>query len=74
MHEILYTSFQATLLLPSAVSSRYYNCCRDGSTSPGNYGYDVEVESEVVIYILFCLVTRAQHDTIHSRSIYRKMW
>jgi hypothetical protein len=27
------------LVLLSAVVSHYYNCCTDGSTSPGNYGY-----------------------------------
>jgi hypothetical protein len=27
------------LVLSSTVASRYYNCCTDGSTSPGNYGY-----------------------------------
>jgi hypothetical protein len=27
------------LVLSSTVASLYYNCCTDGSTSPGNYGY-----------------------------------
>jgi hypothetical protein len=27
------------LVLSSTVTSCYYNCCTDGSTSPGNYGY-----------------------------------
>jgi hypothetical protein len=30
---------QCTVLLSSTVLSRYYNCCTDDSTSPGNYGY-----------------------------------
>jgi hypothetical protein len=34
----LYTDSQDKLILSSAVSPRY-NCCRDGSISPGNYGY-----------------------------------
>jgi hypothetical protein len=39
MREILYTDSQDMLVLPSTVALRYYNCCTDGSTSPGNYGY-----------------------------------
>jgi hypothetical protein len=35
----LYTNSEQMLVLPSTVESRYYNCCRDGSTSLGNYGY-----------------------------------
>jgi hypothetical protein len=27
------------LVLSYIVASHYYNCCTDGSTSPGNYGY-----------------------------------
>jgi hypothetical protein len=27
------------LLLSSTVASRYYKCCTDNGTSPGNYGY-----------------------------------
>jgi hypothetical protein len=37
--EILYTDSQDMLALSSTVASHYYNCCTDGSTSPGNYGY-----------------------------------
>jgi hypothetical protein len=39
LRDILYTDSQDMLVLSSAVASRYYNCCTDGSTSPGNYGY-----------------------------------
>jgi hypothetical protein len=35
---ILYTDSQDMLVLTSTVAS-HYNCCTDGSTSPGNYGY-----------------------------------
>jgi hypothetical protein len=38
LHEIFYTDSQVTLVLSSAVASRYYNCSTDGSTSPRNYG------------------------------------
>jgi hypothetical protein len=34
--EILYTSSQVMLVLPSTTASCYYNCCSDGSTSPRN--------------------------------------
>jgi hypothetical protein len=39
---ILYTDFIGSknmLVLLSTVASRYYNCCTDSSTTPGNYGY-----------------------------------
>jgi hypothetical protein len=32
---------QDMLLLASTVSSRFYNCCTDGSTSPENYRYSL---------------------------------
>jgi hypothetical protein len=32
-------------------ASRYYNCCTDGSTSPGNYGYPLVFSS---IYDSYC--------------------
>jgi hypothetical protein len=38
LHKILYTDFQDMLVISSIVSLCYYNCCTDGSTSPGNYG------------------------------------
>jgi hypothetical protein len=30
---------QDMLVLSITVASHYYNCCRDGSTNPGNYEY-----------------------------------
>jgi hypothetical protein len=38
-HEIEYTDSKGTPVLSSTVASHYHNCCTDGSTSPGNYGY-----------------------------------
>jgi hypothetical protein len=35
----LYTDSQAMLVPSFSIASRYYNCCTDGSTGPGNYGY-----------------------------------
>jgi hypothetical protein len=39
LREILYTDFQDMLILSPTIASCYYNCCTDGSTSLGNYGY-----------------------------------
>jgi hypothetical protein len=39
IREILYTDSQDMLVLSSTVAVRYYNCCTDGNTSPGNYGF-----------------------------------
>jgi hypothetical protein len=36
---MLYIDFQNMLVLTFTVASRYYNCCTDGGTNPGNYGY-----------------------------------
>jgi hypothetical protein len=33
----LQLDFQDMLVLSSAVASRYYNCCKDGSNGPGNF-------------------------------------
>jgi hypothetical protein len=38
---------QGMLVLSSTVASRYYNCCTDGSTSPGNYGYSIMPHHDV---------------------------
>jgi hypothetical protein len=44
LREILYTDSHYMLVLSSFVPSSYYECCSDGSTSPGNYGcWPVEV-------------------------------
>jgi uncharacterized membrane protein len=40
---------QYMLVLTSTVASRYYNCCTDGSTSPGNY------ECPLVLLLLLLL-------------------
>jgi hypothetical protein len=37
LHEIVYTDSQDILVLSSTIALRYYNCCTDGNTSPGNY-------------------------------------
>jgi hypothetical protein len=42
---ILYTDSQDMLVLSSTIASHYYNCCTDGSTSPGNHGHHL-VQSE----------------------------
>jgi hypothetical protein len=34
----VYADSRDMLVLSSTVASRYYNCCTDSSTSPGNYG------------------------------------
>jgi hypothetical protein len=39
LREILYTDSQDVLVLSSTIAQRYYNCCIDGSTNPGNYAY-----------------------------------
>jgi hypothetical protein len=49
--EILYTDSQHMQMLSSAVASRYYNGCKDGSTSPGNYGYGHEQRHFTVFVI-----------------------
>jgi hypothetical protein len=36
---ILYTDSQEMLVPSFTVASSYYNCYKDGSASPGNYGY-----------------------------------
>jgi hypothetical protein len=35
--EILYTDSQNMLVLSTTIASRYYKCCTEYSTSPGNY-------------------------------------
>jgi hypothetical protein len=37
--DILYSNSQDMLVLSSTILSPCYDCCTDGSTSPGNYGY-----------------------------------
>jgi hypothetical protein len=50
------------LVLSRAVASRDYNCCTDGSVSPGNYGYML-----VLIYCkCFHLNTEAVRGNIYS--------
>jgi hypothetical protein len=41
LREILYIDSKDMLVLASTVASSYYNCCTDGNTSPGNYGYEL---------------------------------
>jgi hypothetical protein len=41
-HEMLYTDSKNLLVLSFTVISRYNNCCTDGSSSPGNYGYRIK--------------------------------
>jgi hypothetical protein len=36
------------LVLSSIIASHYYNCCADGSTSPGNYGYPSNYVNHVI--------------------------
>jgi hypothetical protein len=48
--EILYTDSQEMLLQSSAVALHYYNCCIDGSTSRGNYGYPPHIGKLQVIW------------------------
>jgi hypothetical protein len=38
LRKISYTDFQDMQVLSFAFALRYYNCCKDDSTSPGNYG------------------------------------
>jgi hypothetical protein len=38
LHQTLYADSQDVLVLLFTVALRYYSCCTDGSTSPGNYG------------------------------------
>jgi hypothetical protein len=49
--ESLFTDSQDMLVLSSNVASRYCNCCTDGSTSPGNYGYHLEYMSRIILKI-----------------------
>jgi hypothetical protein len=44
LRKILYTDSKDMLILSSTVASRYYNCCTDGSFSPGNYGYPIVLQ------------------------------
>jgi hypothetical protein len=39
LHEILNADSQDMLILLSIIASHYYNCCTDGTTSPGKYEY-----------------------------------
>jgi hypothetical protein len=65
LREILYTESQDMLILSSTVASRYYKCCIEGSTSPGNYRSPSYVyfpnipatEDNLYFFILFCLFT-----------------
>jgi hypothetical protein len=41
LRKILYTDSHDTPVLSPTVESRYYNCCIDGSISPGNYGHSI---------------------------------
>jgi hypothetical protein len=41
LRKILYTGSKDMLVLSSTVASRYCNCCRVGSISPVNYGYQL---------------------------------
>jgi hypothetical protein len=43
------------LVQTSTVASRYYNCCTDGSNSPGNYGY-------IIIIIIIIIITVSLSD------------
>jgi hypothetical protein len=45
LYDILYTDSQDMLILSSTIALRYYNCCTDGSTSHGNYGYPLYIIS-----------------------------
>jgi hypothetical protein len=51
LREILYTDSQDMLVLSSTVVSRYYNCCADGSISPGNYGYLLFAVIADILYV-----------------------
>jgi hypothetical protein len=50
MHEILYTGSQDMLVLSRTVASRYYNCCTDGSTSPGNYWISLQIPVSIHMF------------------------
>jgi hypothetical protein len=52
---IVYTNSHDMLVLPSTVALRYYDCCRDGSTSPRSYGYHL-VQFVADLYI--CLTVQ----------------
>jgi hypothetical protein len=53
LHEIVYSYSQDMLVLSFVAAWRYYNCCADGSTSPGNYGsgwYSLLFKVETIHY------------------------
>jgi hypothetical protein len=42
LHRVSYlVRLQGMLVLSYTVASLYYNCCTDGSTNPGNFGYSL---------------------------------
>jgi hypothetical protein len=45
LREMLCTGSQHMLVLSSTAISRYYNCCTDRSTRPGNYGCFLRVRA-----------------------------
>jgi hypothetical protein len=51
VHEILYIASKDMLILSSTVELHYYNCCTDGSTSTGNYGYPLAEVWQKIVHI-----------------------
>jgi hypothetical protein len=60
--EILYTDSRDELVLWTIVASHYYNCCTDGSTSPGNCGYSLLY---TIILLLSAVGLTAQPLELH---------
>jgi hypothetical protein len=47
LREMLYTNSQDMIVLSTTVASRYYNCCTNGSSSPGNCGHNARIHTPV---------------------------
>jgi hypothetical protein len=71
-HNFTNTDSQNMLVLSITVASHYYNCCRDGSTSPGNHGYPLIA----LLYRnsdLYSSVTNIFHNLHFTKNVLTKI-
>jgi hypothetical protein len=57
LREILSTDSRDMPVLSSAVASHCYNCCTDGSTSPGNHVSECYITSLIKFILVWFLMT-----------------
>jgi hypothetical protein len=64
---LLYTDPKNMLILPSTVTSRYYNCCKYDDNNPRNYGYSPCMKLAYVIFCFrFALLVRKANKTEYN--------